>query len=944
MDNTEGGKVDTYNIYDDYGNLVMVIPPDAIVTNEIKTDLVFTYKYNNKNLLCEKKIPGAEKQVFYYDNRDLLVMSQDGNMRAANPNKYLATTYDEIGRQWQTGFMETATPEADLAAWLYKWVPISAGSQSMALSYTYYLPNTRIPYATNIAAVGNRSAGDRETMFRSVNYNAKGEKEWSCPEYLRYNNCEEWAFNTDGTLKTSRKYNNGPATAQLTSLYQVFYSQRYEYDHARRSKSVEQQLWGPTGPSTAFFAPWTELSAINYNYKDQVIEKNIGRRVGITDAKALQSIDYQYNQRGWLTGINQTKMASCAINLASTNCARLPVECPTTLWNVTAGDDNVDLFGEKLGYSTPIPNEYVPTMTPQYNGNIAQLVWEVAGREAQAYTFTYDDLDRLTNAYYSDINEKVPHDPCSNDNKYQESLTYDLRGNVKTLYRRGLKEKSTINGYVVGNYGIIDDMDYIYDPTNKNRVTTVIDKADPLKGFKYSNNNGSYTYDANGNLKSDPNKGITNIVYNYLNLPETIFFDNDRRIEFIYDATGMKLRKSIYKGGVLKETRDYMDGFEYVNDKIDRIAHAEGYLSTREKRADENNDFVGAGGLVWQYYYTLKDHLGNTRVTFADLNNDRQIVPNTEEVSQINHYYPFGMNMDGNWNGASPNVKNKYQYNEKELITDFGLDLNDYGARSYDGASVRFTTLDPLAEMYSSLSGYHYVQNNPIKFIDPTGMASEAYNAGMMKTDDRTNYERAEAANKQELDKNKTQQIQDFDGNKHTITSSDINSGASAEPYGFRTEDSQGNVLSNTIEGYNINKSGCGCPNPPCPNQIAHSESISAGFALGGGFGIEFGTIRDNFGNSQLYFRLDARVGLGFGAGLNETVVTPNAGKDFRTSNWAGTDVTNALNFGPFGASWGGDTKEQKLNSPLSQGMSIEAVSFSINDHYCQASDASKLL
>ena len=223
----------------------MVIPPAALDNgNNAIPNLVFTYKYNNKNLLCEKKIPGAEKQVFYYDNRDLLVMSQDGNMRAANPNKYLATTYDEIGRQWQTGFMETTTPETDLANWLYKWVPITAGSSSMALTYTYYLPNSRIPYAMNIAAVGNRSTGDRETMFRGVNYNVKKEKEWSCPEYLRYHNCEDWVWNSDGTLKQSTKYNNGPGFGDLPSLYQVFYSQKYLYDHARRDTSIQQQLWG----------------------------------------------------------------------------------------------------------------------------------------------------------------------------------------------------------------------------------------------------------------------------------------------------------------------------------------------------------------------------------------------------------------------------------------------------------------------------------------------------------------------------------------------------------------------------------------------------------------------------------------------------------------------------------------------------------------------------
>ena len=50
---------------------------------------------------------------------------------------------------------------------------------------------------------------------------------------------------------------------------------------------------------------------------------------------------------------------------------------------------------------------------------------------------------------------------------------------------------------------------------------------------------------------------------------------------------------------------------------------------------------------------------------------------------QINHYYPFGLNMEGNWNGSFPEAKNKYQYNEKELNVDFGLNWNDYGAAAF---------------------------------------------------------------------------------------------------------------------------------------------------------------------------------------------------------------------------------------------------------------------
>ena len=124
---------------------------------------------------------------------------------------------------------------------------------------------------------------------------------------------------------------------------------------------------------------------------------------------------------------------------------------------------------------------------------------------------------------------------------------------------------------------------------------------------------------------------------------------------------------------------------------------------------------------MWQYEYTLKDHLGNTRVTFADTTGNGLIDP-TIEIAQINHYYPYGFNMEGNWNGASPTVKNKYQYGDKELQTDFGLNWNDFGARFYDPAIGRWLSPDPLAEKYYRWSPYNYCVDNPINYTDPTGM------------------------------------------------------------------------------------------------------------------------------------------------------------------------------------------------------------------------------
>ena len=60
----------------------------------------------------------------------------------------------------------------------------------------------------------------------------------------------------------------------------------------------------------------------------------------------------------------------------------------------------------------------------------------------------------------------------------------------------------------------------------------------------YNGNTGNdpdFEYDDYGNLIIDRNKGITEIVYNHLNLPKKITFDNNDVIEYLYDANGIKL-------------------------------------------------------------------------------------------------------------------------------------------------------------------------------------------------------------------------------------------------------------------------------------------------------------------------------------------------------------------------------------------------------------------
>ena len=58
---------------------------------------------------------------------------------------------------------------------------------------------------------------------------------------------------------------------------------------------------------------------------------------------------------------------------------------------------------------------------------------------------------------------------------------------------------------------------------------------------------------------------------------------------------------------------------------------------------------------------------------------------------------------------------------DKELDTKKGLNWYDYGARHYDTAIGRFTTMDRFAEKYYSMSPYQYGGNNPVGNIDVNG-------------------------------------------------------------------------------------------------------------------------------------------------------------------------------------------------------------------------------
>ncbi len=207
-------------------------------------------------------------------------------------------------------------------------------------------------------------------------------------------------------------------------------------------------------------------------------------------------------------------------------------------------------------------------------------------------------------------------------------------------------------------------------------------------------------------------------------------------MEYLYDAAGIKLKKTVVEGSITKVT-NYMDGFQYTAGDLDFFPHAEGYVKVVPPS--------GLGGQPsYHYVFNYTDHLGNIRLRYT-------LDPQTSELTILeeDHYYPFGLKQKGyntTQSGFSrepggtieltpinPFLGDSYQYKfgGKEYQNELGLDWYDVSARNYDPALGRWMNIDPLAEYMWRHSPYAYAFNNPIYYIDPDGNMPSPVSSGL---------------------------------------------------------------------------------------------------------------------------------------------------------------------------------------------------------------------
>jgi len=218
-----------------------------------------------------------------------------------------------------------------------------------------------------------------------------------------------------------------------------------------------------------------------------------------------------------------------------------------------------------------------------------------------------------------------------------------------------------------------------------------------------------------------------------MNLSAKDRFAGNQKINYIYDAAGTKLQKTVYdytlQSTPIKITSyagNYIYEKESTTESLQFFSHTTCLRRQSDHRSDREEGInVEKNGTGFDYVYQYKDHLGNVRLSYADDNNDGDIDVTgntlTTEIREENNYYPFGLKHKGYNNiiQNSNSAASKFKYNGVELEESLGLDLYEMEFRMYDPAIGRFNGIDPITHHSQGTSVAF--DNNPIFWADPSG-------------------------------------------------------------------------------------------------------------------------------------------------------------------------------------------------------------------------------
>jgi len=640
---------DTYRLYDDRSNLIAVLPPNCVdkyTANPNDASWLnesYQYRFDGRNRMIKKKLPHADWTYMVYDDRDRLVMIQDGNQRGKDVPEWTIMKYDALNRcvltgiykdtehrDWQSmqnkvtlyynnlqssqGWYDTYTSVGSLHGYDDKSFPQGISPQDY-LTVSFYddygfkaSQTNQQAFDADPAQVGNVSIlSSPENYLTGSKTRILGEDKWLLAiNYYDDNYNLVQVVKQDhlgGINRVNNQYNFRRQLKQTEFVHSLSGQQRstlqrFDYDQVgRRTKG-----WYQVDQS-----PLTEVFENEYNDLGQLVMRKLHK----SQDDFAQHIDYRYNIRGWLQRINSADLSP------------------------ESQGEPLDFFGAEYSY-----NEQNGTNnTGRYNGNISSVKWSGSGAGKQhAYTYRYDPFNRLVEGKYKSSADGSAWDVDAG--KFDMSLGYDVAGNITSLTRSA------------GADVVLDDLQYRYEG---NQLKSVDDRGDRINGFTDGNiGSDDFRYDANGNLTTDLNKGVASTQYNYLNLVDAVSDLEGAKTRFVFDADGNKIGQRVYdKNGELKESADYIGPFAYVDGAIQSASHQDGQVVLTDGSPE--------------YQYNISDNVGNTRIVFTT-KPDIEIMTATFEDDRIEEETSVFKNYSRTTNPLFDHTDAGNQYNKSQQL------------------------------------------------------------------------------------------------------------------------------------------------------------------------------------------------------------------------------------------------------------------------------------
>lgn len=486
MFNTGGEILSTYYVYDDFGSLVYVLPPKSeadisIPSLDILNTLCYQYRYDERRRAVEKKLPGKGSEFIVYNKLDQVVATQDSMQRINHQWAFIK--YDGIGRIVVTGLWNNAGIAIDQAAlktlvygqpsnWetrdnsnpTYKYYtnnsfPISNINTYLSINFydDYNIPNLPTNYDQHLnfsqmtrgllTASMTNVLGTSDLLWMVQYYDDEGRIIKVFEQHYLGGSASLNTGNFDEIINTYNFTNSITSTTRIHHAIMkpdLTIANNYDYDHVGR----KIKTWENINNSGNIL-----LSKSDYNEVGQLKIKHL--HSSDNGEHFLQSISYQYNERGWLK------------------------------------KDSSSLFVMQLKYNEG--------NTPKYNGNISEQHWGVGNSLTKNYLYQYDKMNRLLSG-------------ISNEGFSEENISYDKMGNPGFVSRSTPSLPTTnytfnysgnqltfVNGLSSSSYQYDGNGNVSFDAHNNANVTyNILNLPMNITGSKTI----SYIYDAGGNKLS----------------------------------------------------------------------------------------------------------------------------------------------------------------------------------------------------------------------------------------------------------------------------------------------------------------------------------------------------------------------------------------------------------------------------------------------------------